>query len=734
MKRLALFAGSVGIIAIITIAGMMGMGVMPQRWIAVEQGIPEITESTETTPQLVAILPPLDESLIPFPDEDEAAFDATQDPDGGPRQAFEWFWRQRAYPLNTVPFDANNRAFRQARAQLAQVQAASVNMPVWESMGPAPLLDAHMGTNVDGDVVRQTAAGRVTALAIPPSDSDTIYVATSTGGLWKSTDGGDSFVPLTNDRVEYAFQSLVIDPQNEDTIYAGTGQFTTFYGTGLLKSTDAGATWTALGKETFGALMLTGVFVHPNDSDTLVVTTATLGKLETAKKLPGEQPAPGIYRSSDGGQTWTMVQSCEPCARGFTAMVMDASDPQQPAFYAASSGVGLYKSTDAGVSWQKLDSFDSAVGRVAYKRVALAIGSGTGANIVYAGLDGESRTGKGGIVMRTTDGGQTWTEVTAARGYCDTQCDHDNAIGINPQNPDIVYFGGVQMFSTEDGGETVARADLVDEGQSDAGLHVDHQVIVFDPNDPSIVWVGNDGGLYRFANGQWETRNNGMATLQFIGIGVNPVDGSQALGGMQDNSQAYWDGTSWQGFDSADGNKGEWDPFQTNIVYYGDQQISFKVSEEVNIDAFRGDVPGDVPEVRLNGVDDNDDAEFYIPFELDPVQDGVLYLGTDKIYRSTDRANNWTDISGIISAGEAVKAIGIARSNPNRLYVGMNFGSIHVGQRQGNQWTFRDVSDEETLPERVLTDIAVHPTNADIVYIVFNGFSQNTPNTPGHVF
>ena len=412
-------------------------------------------EQEHGAPLIIAMLPPLDGSLSPFPDEDKAAFEAANDPDGGPRQAFEWFWRQRAYPLTTVPYDANGRALQQARAAAqAQIQAANVQMANWESIGPAPVEGAFMGNGANG-AIRTSAAGRVTAIAILPGDSNTLYVATSTGGLWKSTDGAATFVALTNDRAEYAFQSLAIDPQNTNTIYAGTGQFNTFYGTGLLKSIDAGQTWTTLGKATFGPLMITGVFVHPGDSNTLVVATSNLTQLETSGQAPGQVPNPGLYRSTDGGQNWQLVQSCEPCGAGFSALVMDASNAQQPAFYAASSGVGIYKSTDAGATWQRLDSFDTAVGRVAYARTALAIGSGAGANTLYAGLAGQARNGQEGIVIKTTDGGQTWQEVAAAQGYCNGQCFHDNAIGVSPQDANIVYFGGVNMFRSDVGGATV---------------------------------------------------------------------------------------------------------------------------------------------------------------------------------------------------------------------------------------------------------------------------------------
>lgn len=666
-------------------------------------------------PESVALLLPEEDRYLAFPDEDEAAFEAN-DASGGVRQAFEWFWRQRAYPLTTVPFDANARAFSQARMQS---RSAAVQ-DQWELVGPAPLLEEYQTEDENGNIIRTSASGRVSAIAIPPNNSNTLYVATASGGLWKSTDAGANFQPLTNSRPEFSFESLAIDPQNPNTIYAGTGHFNGYYGTGLLKSTDGGATWTVLGKATFGALMLTEVLVHPTNSNTLFVSVANLTQAESIDVLPPGQPQLGVYRSTDGGQNWNRVLDCNPCSAGITAMVMDATNAQQPTLYAASQGVGLYKSTDGGTTWNKVATLDTAIGRQDYGRVSLAVGAGAGAQTVLVGIAATTRNNLGGRVYKTTDGGQTWQELVQAQGYCTGQCFHDNVVAINPANANQIMLGGIDFFISNDGGTTINN---VIQG---AGLHVDQHVITFDPNNPAIAWIGNDGGVFKLQGGTFTAMNNGLATMQYLGIGIHPTE-NRALGGMQDNSQSLFDGQRWLGFDRADGNKGEWDHFDNRFVYYGDQNISFKVAQDTSINALR---TGD--NTRLNGVNQGDRSEFYIPFELSPTEAGVLYLGTNKIYRTANRGENWTAISQQFDT--TVKAIGPTRSNPNILYVATRRGQILKGTKGNNgAWTFADLT-KAPLPNRVPTDFAVHPTDANTVYVVFNGFSANTPGSPGHVF
>ncbi len=642
------------------------------------------------------------------------------DPDAVPgiREArFEWFWEQRAYPLKTVPFMANNRALQQARSMLSTRQSHP-----WQSMGPAPLLEEWQNPDPNtGADVRTTASGRLTAIAFDLNNPNTMYVASAGGGVWKSTNKGGSFTSVTSSRPEFAFNSVAVDPQNSNVVYAGTGDLTGYYGNGILKSTDAGATWTLYGSAEFGANAVTQIIVHPTNSSRLYASTAWAAQ-QPAKNPP---PGKGIFRSNDGGATWQQVLNCTPCGSGFTDLLMDPSNPQT--LYAGNAGVGVFKSTDGGDTWNPLNDFAATVGRQNYSRLEMAIGSGAASNTLYAGIDGRRNVNgvvaAWGYVYRSTDGGQNWQRLDPNNtpNYCGGQCWYDNAIAVNPANANDVLLGGVDIYRTGNGGGSWNNIRQ--------GVHVDQHVIVFDPADPGVAWAGNDGGLFRIKNGVWEAFNTGIGTLQFTGLGVHPTNANLAIGGMQDNSHAIFDGTNWRGFSFADGNKAEFDPFDPTIVYHGDQQLSFAANQGSTAEDMRQNA-----EERTNGISGNDNVEFYIPFEVDPSSQGVLYLGTDRVYRTANRGVQWAPISQVLDNQGNVRSIGVPPSNPNILYVGTTGGQIHKGTRdQNGQWNWANMTNLP-LPPRFLSDIAIHPTNPQIVYLAYNGFSANTPGDPGHVF
>ncbi len=645
---------------------------------------------------------------------------AADDPDGSPeiRQArFEWFWRQRAYPLNTVPFMANNRALAQARAMRATAQ---VNP--WQSIGPAPLQEEYQNDDPNtGQPVRTTASGRLIGIAFDPNSPNTIYVATAGGGVWKSTDKGATFTSITSSRPEFAFNSVAVDPQNSNIVYAGTGDLNGYYGNGILKSTDGGQTWTLLGSSKFGSNAVTQILIDPTNTSRIYASTAWSAQRPTKNQPPYK----GVFRSTDGGQTWQEVLACNPCSTGFTDLLMDPSNPQ--ILYAGNAGVGIFKSTDGGDTWNKLDDFSQKVGRQNYQRLEMAIGAGTGSSTLLAGIDGARNVGGNvvawGYVFKSTDGGQNWTRLdpNSTPNYCGSQCWYDNVIAINPGNPNEMYLGGVDIYRSTDGGASWTNIRQ--------GVHVDQHAAAFDPADPGVLWMGNDGGLFRYKNGAWESFNNGITSLQFTGLGVHPTNQNLAVGGMQDNSHAIYDGTNWKGFSFADGNKAEFDPFDPTIIYHGDQQISFFANKGSTAAEMRQNA-----ESRVSGINPNDRALFYIPYETDPNTASVLYLGTDKVYRTTDRGKNWTAISQVLDPGGSVSAIGVPRNNANLIFAGTNRGQIHKATRdQSGQWNWTNLT-AAPLPNRHLSDIAIHPTNSQIVYLAFNGFTTNTPSSPGHIF
>lgn len=678
--------------------------------------------STQELPESVAVLQSPDVELL-FGEHQEMALagaNANDDPDGSPelRQArFEWFWKQRADPLTTVPFMASHKALAQARS----MRAVRQDNP-WQSIGPSPLLEEFQNNDPNtGEAVRTTASGRMTGIAFDPQNPNTLYVATAGGGVWKSTDKGASFTSITASRVEFAYYGLAVDPKNSNIIYAGTGDLTGYYGNGLLKSTDGGGSWTLLGTANFGANAVIAVLVHPNDSNRLFVATGWAAQ----RPVQNQPPTPGIFRSTDGGTTWQRVLDCNPCRNGFTDLLMDPANPQ--VLYAANAGVGIFKSTDGGDNWNPLADFSTKVGRQSYSRLEMAIGSGAGSNTLYAGIDGsrnvDGRIVAWGYVYRSTNGGQTWQLLDPNRtpNYCGGQCWYDNVIAVNPADANDVYLGGVDIYRTTNGGTNWTNIRQ--------GVHVDQHVAVFDPAEPGVLWVGNDGGLFRWKDGQWQAFNSGISSLQFVGVGVHPTNQNLAVGGMQDNSHAIYDGTNWKGFAFADGNKAEFDPFDPTIVYHGDQELSFYANKGSTVAEMRANA-----QERLNGIPANEPTEFYLPFEVDPHRNGGVYLGSNRIFHTVNRGQNWSPISQVLETDARIRAIGVASNNGDILYAGTTGGQIHKGTRdQNGQWTWANLT-KGPLPSRQLSDIAIHPTNANLLYLAYNGFSTNTPGQEGHIF
>ena len=256
-------------------------------------------------------------------------------------------------------------------------------------------------------------------------------------------------------------------------------------------------------------------------------------------------------------------------------------------------------------------------------------------------------------------------------------------------------------------------------------------VIAFDPNDPQVVWVGNDGGVFRSANGgsTWQARNNGLATLQFTGFAVHPQNESIIQGGLQDNNKAFTTngGTNrgWTATDVGDGGFAAIDPFNPTIWYGTRFGISFERNDQGP--AYLGYWP-----ILTTGIDRRDNALFYIPITTDAQTQGVLYLGTNRVYRTTNRGNSWTAISPDLSKGQgSVSTITVASSDAKTIWAGTSDGNIAVTRNTGSNWN--DVT-TAALPNRFVSEIAVLPGNAQTAYAVFNGFNTHTPNTPGHVF
>lgn len=642
----------------------------------------------------------------------------------------DYFAAQRAYPLTTLPPNARVAAFQQAESMLP-VQAAA-QLPRWQNIGPAPMIASSAG--------RQSieVTGRVRALAVDPRDSNVVYLGAAQGGVWKTTNGGASWTPLTDDQASLSIAALAIDPTNPEIVYAGTGEPTPgmdqYYGAGILKTTDGGATWTRLGAEVFGGVAVAKLVIDPRNSSVIYAASSIAG-------VPGAtRPPLGIFKSNDGGQSWEALLSCPGCP-GASDLVQDPQTPDT--LYAAFWEYGLFKSVNGGQSWSQPMPFNPQQNPI--RRVLLTI-SPAQPQTLYASfhvnIPGQF---DGAAVFKTVDGAASWNQVSlGGYNYCGSQCWYSNVIAVHPTNPNMLYLGGMAHYLGEsEDNWTIRRVvvrtadsgnawdDLSDNSSPQRTLHPDMHVIVFDPQKSDTIWIGNDGGVWRSTNGgnTWEHRNTNLATLQFTGIAIHPTNSNILQGGMQDNNKAYTsDGganPAWIAADVGDGGFAAIDPFNPQIFYGTRFNKSFQRNDQGL--AFTGWWP-----LRVDGIAQDDRSLFYPPFAVDPSSEGVLYFGTYRLYRTTNRGNSWQPISPDLSKGQGnLSTIAVAPGNPQVIYAGASDGNIQVTTDGGANWT--NVT-RAPLPNRFVSKIVVAPGNTQQVYAVFNGFNTHTPQTPGHVF
>jgi hypothetical protein len=504
-----------------------------------------------------------------------------------------WFFDQRAYPHKHIPSGALQKAIEQRDAMREQQRSAFksgataqaiISFPgdaLWHLMGPAPINNP-FGQNGGFP----TASGRITAIAVDPTNSNIVYVGGAAGGVWKTTTGGTSWTPMTDTQPSLAVGSITIDPNSCTpgpctTIYVGTGEenfnIDAFYGAGILNSINGGTTWTQLGASTFaqalgqdiGGAYIGAIAVQPGNANIVLAAVSFF-----ANGTVG-----GIYRSTDAGNTWT--EDAAPQGFAATSVVFE---PTSNAGTTATAWMamgdlfgqavnGIYKSTDSGTTWTLQTS---VLPTVNVGRIILGYAPGTaGATAtLYAAIADSSTTSSDLLgLFKTANGGTTWTALTSPggpSGFCAHQCYYDMAIGVSPTpaNGNVVVLGGgpgpnnfTSLFESTNGGTswTPASAAAGDFafGSNTTHVHVDTHAIVFTPTG-STLFVGDDGGMWSTntptptpagtVSPTWTDLNAGLAITQFYpGPTAAVSDENYGFGGTQDNdTELFQNSLTWQ--------------------------------------------------------------------------------------------------------------------------------------------------------------------------------------------
>ena len=635
--------------------------------------------------------------------------------------------------------------------------------------------------------------GRIGALAI--RQDGTWILGAAQGGIWVFDFDTNAWVPKTGALGEenipsLAIGALAVAPSDNSVVYAGTGEGAlsgdSYFGNGILKSTDGGETWSHVSGDYFVGVSISQLVVHPTDANTLYVSVLSgIGGSRSAR--PAVHSAYGIWKSTDGGVTWSQLKVFKSNAVSKDARATDIEiDPQNPnILYASYLGDAIYKSTDGGNKWSPIMNFgfpspDFNAGPTRFS-IDLSHPSPGGDGTLYAGFDWEDADGyHPSRVFKSTDGGASWTMLPGGsdpdkvEDYCGGQCFYDNVIEAAPDDENVVFAGGQFDYGIGSGG--IYRSD--DGGMTWKNLgwdqHPDFHALAFDPSDTNTVLVGSDGGVWYSSDrggrpnasdplsaATWVRLNSyGLQIAQFTSIATVPqLPGDIFWGGTQDNGtlQGFPSSGVWYDMTSGDGGQVLVDQTDEGATcpsgFPG--PICFIYGTYYGISPYRIDDGG---YYLLNnnqitrGINTSDRSEFYIPFVMNRENTNQLFLGTYRLYRTDNaRADSagdvvWKSISGDLTLGCTpperapngarcnITAIGVGGGDA--VYTGSGGGLVYVSTdaQTSDNPTWTRVGNNDKLPNRSVADIAVDRSNYRIAYAAYSGFNAATPSRPGHVF
>lgn len=639
---------------------------------------------------------------------------------------FDWFFFQRAYPFDTLPEEARRLAWlARPRPDTRAAQQAA-----WMPLGPVPT-DSAFPNNWG------LTSGRINALAVSPADPNLILVGASTGGIWRSTDGGANFRPVTDSHVDLAIGSIAFAPSNSNIVYAGLGDArggggSRYFGTGVLKSTDGGQNWARVNNETLRAGSASRIAVSPTNPNEVYLA-------QYVQLIPNNGTgnfAAGFYRSTDGGVNWT---------RPLPGLARDvALHPTAPGtLYLAMSRVdtggllpGVYRSTDSGVTWTRI--YASPYASPTNIKVSTTPADPRRLYVLIGGtLNGATEI----RVELSTDNGETFTNL-GAEDVDNGQFGYNCYLEVSPAEVNTIYIGTRDIYKSTNGGLTYSNltknfsAEGVDGCTTASGCyhprqsntHPDQHALTFAPNNPTVFYAGNDGGLWRTADAgtTFQNLNATLALTQFVGLSINPVDPALSYGGSQDNgSQRRLAApvNRWSEFSSGDGGRSVVNPLNPAMVF--STYIRGSISRFINNgQTFNGTVG---TEARFGEPSTGARIAFYPPFTGNGV-DNTLYFGTWRLFTSTDNGATWVapgEMTDLTKGGtDVLSAIAVARSNTKVIYTGSSQGGARVSKDGGATWT--DIT--TGLPNRSITHIAVHPANPLEAFLTVSGYNT------GHVF
>jgi photosystem II stability/assembly factor-like uncharacterized protein len=503
-----------------------------------------------------------------------------------------------------------------------------------------------------------TMSGRISALAgiKEPSGKITLFVGAASGGVWKSDDSGTRYRPVFDEQPVQSIGCITIDPRNSKNVWVGTGESWTrnsvSIGDGIYKSTDGGETWTKAGLPK--SERISQIVVSPKSSDT--VFAAVPGALWN------DSTDRGLYRTNDGGKNWQLILKGPNQSTGCSTVVIDPSNPN--VMFAglwdfrrkgwtfrsggdgpnAPSGSGLFRSTDAGVTWSEITPENSkGFPKKPYGRVAVAIAP-SNSKRVYAFVEGTDSA-----LFVSDDGGATWDKRDKSQWMVWRPFYFANLV-VDPKNPDRVFKTDGAMIVSDDAGKSFATVGGF------GGMHGDVHCVWIDPTNPQTVFSGDDGGMwYSYNSGSKWWKGENLPVSQFYHVSVDDNDPYRVYGGLQDNS--CWVGDSqypggitnsrWENVFNGDGFFTFSDPADPDYIY-AEFQGGYvgRVNRHTHQARDIQPKPNYNEKLRWN---------WNTPMALSPNEKGTIYIGSQFLFRSRDHGQNWERISPDLTTNDPEK-------------------------------------------------------------------------------
>lgn len=608
-------------------------------------------------------------------------------------EADRFYYEQRTYPFGSAPPDWRVRAAEHVERMEMQSMKKKADWWKWVSLGP------------------NNVAGRIRAMAMDPRDPKVLYAGAAGGGVWKSTNGGASWRALSDFISNLRIGSIAVHPNDPNLIFAGSGEGFVYwqdalaYGRGIYQSNDAGETWflnASTDNQNFEFVF--DIRFDPFWQNVVLASTRR-----------------GIMRSSDFGATWTRVIA------GARGMMTAFSKTTDGLVYAALESSGIYRSSDHGITWTRI--MNGIATTMEYTRIQIAAAPSNG-DIVYAAFTDYYDESCAGM-YRTTDRGESWKGIAVPMNeidgntYMGQQGQYNSVLTVHPTNPGIIWAGGIDLYRSTNSGTNWKQMTNWYQHASFTFVHADQHELLFNPQNPNEMFAACDGGVFRTTNGGavFLDANTGLITTQFHSGTPHPTS-DNVLGGTIDNGTLKTaTGVQWSMPLGGDGGYTAIDYNDTRYMYAELYYLWFHKSSAYG--AGGSFVP------KMSGIPrepegwTSDQSAFIAPFEMDPNDPKKLYAGTYRVYRTTNSAELWTPISpNVTGTGGYITAIGISKSNGSVIYTGSSSGSVYVTTNNGTEWTRVSTG----LPQRYITDIAVHYADPAIAYVTFSGFG-----TP-HVF